>query len=136
MKSTCIGFAFAVLALVALPAGADTFDGTEPFVCAHLESVECTSNRQCAHGSAHHVRIPSLVTVDVKRKKIVVLDEDRRGETTEIKSVTRGDGQLILQGSEGERGWTLLVRRDTGETVLTVSDGQAGFIVFGECATP
>ena len=70
MKNVCIGFVIAVLALLALPAAAETFDGSEPLVCAHLESVECTADRQCEHGSAHHVRIPSLVTLDVKKKRI------------------------------------------------------------------
>ena len=73
--------------------------------------------------------------MNVKDKKIEILDDGREGETTRIESMKRSEGRLILQGIEAGRGWTLLISETTGDTTLTVSDAGFAFAAFGACTT-
>jgi hypothetical protein len=41
------------------------------------------------------------------------------------------DGNMILQGVEGRRAWSMVITKETGKMTATVSDHQFGFVVFG-----
>lgn len=123
-------------ALGASPVAAEPFDGSQTLVCAYMQTYECNGEDACKPGDADDVRIPDFVRVDFGKKTITALDEERRGETTSIRHVERTEGRVILQGVEGGRGWSLLLSEATGTTVLTVSDDQDAFVVFGECTRP
>jgi hypothetical protein len=132
------GFFLAMAAvLVALPAtGEAPFDGSTTLICASIQTISCNVDGLCESGDADDVRIPDFLKVDFKKKKITALDPERRGESTEIRTLERAEGRLILQGVENGRGWNLALSEATGNTVLTVSDPEAGFVVFGECTEP
>ena len=40
---------------------------------------------------------------------------------------------LVLQGVDGGRGWSLVIRQDNGHMTLSVADNHTGFVVFGSC---
>ena len=48
-------------------------------------------------------------------------------------TVDHMDGKLILQGTQGQRGWTMLIDEDTGRLSATVTADGEGFVVFGAC---
>jgi len=120
----------------ASPAAADPFDGSAALICAYMQTYECNGEKKCQRGDADDVRIPDFIRIDFDKKIITALDEERRGETTTIRHIERSEGRIILQGVEAGRGWSLLLSETTGETVLTVSDDQDAFVVFGECTRP
>ncbi len=122
--------------LWASPAASDPFDGSAALVCAYMQTYECNGESACQRGDADDVRIPDFIRIDFDKKTITALDEERRGETTTIRHIERSEGRIILQGVEGGRGWSLLLSEATGNTVLTVSDDQDAFVVFGECTRP
>ena len=122
--------------LWASPAASGPFDGSAALVCAYMQTYECNGEKKCQRGDADDVRIPDFVRIDFDKKTITALDEERRGETTTIRHIERTEGRIILQGVEGGRGWSLLLSEATGDTVLTVSDDQDAFVVFGECTRP
>jgi hypothetical protein len=128
--------AFAMAATPALPASADPIDGSKALVCSTNQTHDCDSASACDDGDPDDVRVPSLFKIDFGKKTITTLDEDRRGEVTKISSITKTERTIVLQGAEGNRGWTLLIGKEAGDTVLTVSDEYAGFVVFGACARP
>ena len=43
---------------------------------------------------------------------------------------------MLLQGAEGDRGWTVVIHEDTGKMSGTVSADGEGFVIFGQCALP
>ena len=127
----------ASLFVAAGSAKGDAFDGSQTLICAWIHTVECNTEGVCGdEGDADDLRIPDFIRVDFKGKKIVALDEERRDEVTKIQNQQRENGQLILQGVEAGRAWSLLISETSGDTVLTVSDEKAGFVAFGECARP
>jgi hypothetical protein len=43
------------------------------------------------------------------------------------------EGNLILQGVQNGKGWTMVIAEGTGKATITASDNQVGFVVFGAC---
>ncbi len=121
--------------LVVSTAAAGLYDGSQPVICSFMQSVEC-SEEECDTGDADDVVIADFVRIDFKKKKISILDEGRRDESTEIRTIEKLDDRVILQGIESGRGWSLSIDSDTGETVLAVSGQGTAFAVFGECTLP
>ena len=54
---------------------------------------------------------------------------------TEIQTVERGDGNIILQGRQSGRAFSWIIEELTGEGTLTVSSLEAGVTVFTVCTT-
>jgi hypothetical protein len=79
--------------------------------------------------------IPRFLKVNFKNKTISATEESGREDTSRIKNIERVNGNLILQGSENGRGWTMVISEETGKISATVSDEQAGFVVFGASTT-
>jgi hypothetical protein len=121
----------------AWPAGAAApFDGSVPLICASIQSFECDPDQDvCDEGDADDVVAPDFMRIDFEKKQLISLDEDHRGQITSIGSVQKLEDGVILQGSEGGRGWTLRLT-DSGQTVMTVSDPLAAFVIFGSCTKP
>ncbi len=78
--------------------------------------------------------------VDFKEKKLIGIQQSKKGPPSPIERMERVDGKLILQGAEdgveGVRdglGWTLAISEEIGRMVLTASGDNVGFVIFGAC---
>ncbi len=129
-------FLIAWMCVAAAPAWAATFDGSTEVICAFMHAIECTSEGNCSQGDADDVSIADFIRIDFKKKRMLLLDEERRGETTAINRIEKLEDRLILQGIEAGRGWSLSINQETGDFVFTVSGRGSGFVVFGECTKP
>ncbi len=124
------------MCVAAAPAWAATFDGSQEVICAFMDAIECTSEGNCSQGDADDVSIADFMRIDFKKKQMLLLDEERRGETTAINRIEKFEDRLVLQGIEAARGWSLSIDQETGDFVFTVSGQGSGFVVFGECTKP
>ena len=123
--------AAAGLCLAPYPAGAaGKHDGSAPMLCVPIAVTECGAEGECKRGTAESVNLPQFIRVDVKAMTIRSEEEKRESP---IKTVEHMNGKLILQGTQGERGWTMLITEDTGRMSATVSADGEGFVVFGAC---
>jgi len=128
-----------VLAAVILSLGAYTveaagkYDGSTPLLCVPISVTECETDGECRRVTAARVNLPQFLRVDVKGMKI---RDQETGRESPIKNVERANGRVILQGAQGERGWTLTIADDTGKMSATVSADGEGFIIFGACTLP
>ena len=52
---------------------------------------------------------------------------------TVIGSSTRNEGELLLQGVENGRGWSMAITEATGRMVISVAGDEIAFVVFGAC---
>ncbi len=129
-------FLIAWMCVAGPPAWAATFDGSTEVICAFMDAIECTSDGNCSQGDADDVSIADFMRIDFKKKRMLLLDEERRGETTAINRIEKLEDRLILQGIEATRGWSLSIDQETGDFVFTVSGQGSGFVVFGECTKP
>ena len=123
--------AAAGLCLAPNPAGAaGKHDGSAPLLCVPIGVTECGAEGECKRGTAESVNLPQFMRVDVKA--MTIRSEEQKRESP-IKTVEHMNGKLILQGTQGERGWTMLIVEDTGRLSATVTADGEGFVVFGAC---
>ncbi len=125
----------AALALcAAAPARAAAIDGTQVLVCASLHTFDCSAGGTCVESTAEGVNMADLLEVDPKGKKLTALDNDHRGQASEIVEAKEAEGRLVLSGVDGARGWKLAIQEESGDSVLTVSDSSIAIVIYGECA--
>ena len=134
-KIKFMGLAFLGLILTPLSSSAGPFDGSVPLLCAVIQIVECGVDGECYPGQPEIANIPRFLKINFKNKTISATEESGRKETSRIKNIERAKGNLILQGSENGRGWTIVISEETGKISATVSDDRAGFVVFGASTT-
>lgn len=126
-----------LLALTAPAAAwANEIDGSKPALCAVIETAECTADRQCQHGLAGHVQMPTFFRVDFKKKKVDAKPLEGGEIVSAIKSLDRTDSSLILSGTENGRGWSMVIDQKTGGMALTLTGLDASFVIFGACTIP
>ena len=135
-KIKFIGLALLCLILTPLSIAAADFDGSKPLLCAIIETFECGYGTECQWGTAQSINLPQFLKIDFKEKKIGGTRENGEVLTTKIENMERSDGKLVLQGTQNNKGWSMLINEATGKMTITVSDDQAGFVVFGACTTP
>jgi len=112
---------------------AGKYDGSVPLLCVPISVTECGADGECKRATAERVNLPQFLRVDVKAMKV---REQETGRESPIKNVERANGRVILQGAQGERGWTLTIAEETGKMSATVSADGEGFIIFGACTLP
>jgi hypothetical protein len=115
---------------------AGDFDGSKPLICALIETFECAVGEECQRALPSDIDVPQFLKLDFKRKKISGTTEDGESRTSPIESMIHLDGNLILQGVQNGRAWSMVINESTGKCIISASDDQTGFIVFGACTTP
>ena len=109
-------------------------DGSAPLLCAIGAIMECDGSSLCQHYTAfQHPDFPPFLRIDVGERRIT--DATGNGRATEIKSVARLDGRLILQGGENGRGWSATIAEATGRMSAGIVADEYTFALFGACAT-
>ena len=76
------------------------------------------------------MNLPQFIRVDLKT--MTIRSEEQKRESP-IKTVEHMNGKVILQGTQGARGWTMLIDEDSGRLSATVTADGEGFVVFGAC---
>jgi hypothetical protein len=113
-------------------AWAGPIDGSRPFLCAVTAILECGAAGQCERHIAEDETAPAILKVDVAGQTVTT----GTARKSAIKSVTRLDGQLILQGNENGRGWSATIDEDTGGMAVAIVDNDYTFSLFGACTLP
>lgn len=122
-----------ILALAPAMARASQFDGSQPLICASLVAVGCGADGECDSGTAESVNLPEFFRINFAGKAVIGHRADGTTVETAIQRLEQGDGQVHLQGMEGERSWTAALSEETGRFTLAVSGNRVGFLVFGAC---
>ena len=84
-------------------AAASKYDGSVPLVCVPLAVTECGVEGECQKGTPQSVNLPQFFSVDFKTMTIRAVEQNRESA---IKAVDRVNGKMILQGVQGQLGWT------------------------------
>ena len=124
------------LAAPAPPASAaGKYDGSKPMLCAVTAVSECTKDGACERSAPQEGNnLPGFVRVDVKAK--LLTDNDVSGRKTEIKSSAIVDNQLMLQGAENGKAWSIVIASDSGIFGSSVVEDDGLFAIFGRCTIP
>ena len=134
------------LKLLALVAGifaatvaAGEFDGSEPLICSFGQIVECDNGSQCRVVSDDSVDAPDFVKLDFRKKQIVSTTAGEDSPALGI-NVTDLTTHLVVQDTQGSGegnalGYSLLIDKSTGRMTAAGAGEDAGFIIFGACAS-
>jgi hypothetical protein len=126
------------LAWLAAPSpalAAGKYDGSRPILCAVTAVSECTADGNCERSAPQAGNnLPSFLRVNLSGR--VLTDNEGGGRKTEIKASSIVDGQLILQGGENGKGWTMVIASETGRWGGSVVEDDGLFAVFGSCTLP
>jgi len=123
----------AVAAVGASPMGAmaaGKYDGSTPFLCVPIAINECTPDGECRRVAAEKVNLPQFLKVDAKAQQVT---SEETGRKSPVKNVEHLDGNMILQGGQAGRGWTMTISETTGKMSVAITSEGEGFVVFGAC---
>lgn len=112
---------------------AGKYDGSVPFLCVPTAVAECVAEGECRPGTAESENLPDFFKIDLKAKTVRAED---KGRLSLIKRIDRGDGEIILYGSEAERSWVLMIQEKTGKMSAAVTRDGESFAIFGICPAP
>ena len=132
-KLNLLGYILLCVLIAPLAATAGDFDGSKPLICAAVSTVSCSDGNECHRGIAEDIDFPQFLRIDFVKNKITTTRNPQIEKITDIRNMERLEGELILQGVEGGRGWSLSIWEATGKMVITASGQEEGFIVFGAC---
>jgi len=62
--------------------------------------------------------------------------DDGSGRKTDIRGSTFADDQLLLQGFENGKAWSMVIKSDTGRWGGSVVEDDGSFALFGSCTLP
>ena len=126
--TACLGFAW--------PAGAaGKYDGSAPMLCAVTAVSECTADGNCQRSQPQAGNnLPTFMRVGLKAK--VLRADDGSGRKTDIKGSSVVDDQLMLQGIENGKAWSMVIKSDTGRWGGAVVEDDGSFALFGACTLP
>ena len=126
--TVCLGFAWPADA-------AGKYDGSAPMLCAVTAVSECTADGKCERSAPQAGNnLPTFMRVDVKGRTLT--DNDGSGRKTEIKASSIVDGQLMLQGIENGKAWSMVIKSETGRWGGSVVEDDGSFALFGACTLP
>ena len=120
--------ALGVLPFLTTAALAADFDGSKPLICATIASMECARGDDCASGLPEDVGAPAFMRLHFAKKAVV-----GPKHTSPILLQEATDKQLLLQGREGNFGWTIALDSSSGEMSVTLVNRGSAFVLFGNC---
>jgi hypothetical protein len=120
-------------ALVPVSATAAGLDGKASLICAAIDVVGCTNGPGCMEGRASAFQLPQFMVVDFENKLIRATDESGHKEVSPIRNSEQTEKQIILQGVENHRGWSVAIDRQSGEMTISSVGAEVGFMIFGAC---
>jgi hypothetical protein len=128
-----LGVIAGAVALCVAPFGAvaaGKYDGSTPFLCIPVVVSECGPDGECKRVTADSVNLPQFFKVDVKAQKV---HSEETGRASPVTGIEHLDGNMILQGAQAGRGWTMTIAEETGKMSAAISSGGEGWVVFGAC---
>ncbi|MCC7258074.1 MAG: hypothetical protein IT486_06850 [Gammaproteobacteria bacterium] len=122
-----------VAAAVAGSAVADDLTGADRLLCSTLRATACTAAGNCESLPPGELNIPQFVQVSVKGKELSTTPASGEDRRTLVQTVSRGDGQIVLQGYESGRAFSLVIDEASGQAAFASAAESRGVVVFAAC---
>lgn len=126
-----------VAAVIAAFAGAtalaDDVSGSESLLCYGLEAARCETGAACEVLQPWQLNMPDFVKLDLRGKRMHTTATSAEQRDTEIESIERHNGSILLQGQQDERAFSWLITEATGEGTLSIAASGLGLTVFTTC---
>jgi len=130
------GFTAVIAALMAFGpapgARADDLSGADQLLCASLSATRCTQEG-CTTDRPVVWNIPQFIEVDLKARTLHTTAASGQNRSTPIASLTRQDGQIVIQGLEEGRAFSFVIDEATGNLNAAIATPAGANVVFAAC---
>jgi hypothetical protein len=112
---------------------AAAIDGSQPFICATIQILECEQNLRCEEETVENVDVPQFLKISVQEKTAVGTRPSGEPVNAKIELIRHAEKTLFLQGVEKKLGWSMAIDEAAGHMTLMIHDQGSGFVIFGAC---
>jgi hypothetical protein len=120
----------ALSAMTTLTAAAEEFDGSVPLVCTPQKAHDCMPTENKCNPLKRESKDSIDFGIDVAKKEV---KSPFRTTTLPIETVDNNEQSLVLQGTDLQFAWSMVIHREKGTMTLTVADRKGAYVVFGQC---
>jgi hypothetical protein len=128
-------FLFFALSTVLLmtTAAADDVRDAKVLLCSSLEMSLCTSGGGCIDMLPEDMNAPLFVRIDIKDKRLSTTEASGENRETVATALERFDDNLVIQGYENARAFSMLIHEPTGYATFTSVTDLNSSTIFGVC---
>jgi hypothetical protein len=112
---------------------ADDVSGSDTLLCYGLSAARCETGEGCETVEPWRLNLPDFVKLDLRGKRLQTTAGSADQRETALQTVTRDNGTILIQGSQGERAFSWLITETSGEGTLSVAAHGQGVTVFTVC---
>jgi hypothetical protein len=123
----------AVAAVLPSIAAADDLTGQDRMLCTAVEATRCMESGTCTSELPWNLNIPQFIEVDLKAKTFSTTKASGENRSTPIRTVSREDGLIILQGFEAGRAFSFVIHEESGMASVAVARDGLTVSIFGAC---
>ena len=112
---------------------ADDLTDSNSLLCYGWSASVCSIEGECELTAPWELNMPDFLKIDLGTRIAETTETAPEARETEIQTLEREDGTIVLQGRQGERAFSWLIVEATGEGTLTMSTPGEGITVFTLC---
>ena len=112
---------------------ADDLTDSDSLVCYGWSASVCSIEGECENTAPWQLDMPDFPRLDLRARVVTSTETAPEERVTEIQTLVRENGTIVLQGRQGERAFSWLIVEATGEGTLTMSTPGEGVTVFTLC---
>ena len=112
---------------------ADDLTDSNSLVCYGWSASVCSIEGECENTAPWQLDMPDFLRLDLRARIVTSTETAPEERVTEIQTLVRENGTIVLQGRQGERAFSWLIVEATGEGTLTMSTPGEGITVFTLC---
>lgn len=123
----------AVLALATLTTSADDVSKADRILCSTLQIDVCVAGEACSAMLPADINVPQFIVIDARAGKLMTTAASGENRETVARTNERADGQLLLQGMEAGRAFSLVIHEASGEASFASAADGRGLVAFAAC---
>lgn len=112
---------------------ADDVSGSDSLLCYGLSAARCETGEGCEMVDPWRLNLPDFVKLDLRGKRLLTTAGSAEQRNTALQAVTRDNGSILIQGSQGQRAFSWLITETSGEGTLSIAGVGQGVTIFTVC---
>lgn len=112
---------------------ADDVSDSRHLLCTTLDAYVCLEDLGCNWYAPGELNVPRFLHVDARTRTLSTTEASGENRESVADSASRSGGQLVLQGTEAGRAYSLFIDEGTGEATFAAAAEGRSVTVFGAC---
>lgn len=133
MNASLFRIAAAIAAVLPVVAQADNVTGSKHLICASALVTQCYARGECETGPPWKWNMLQFVQLDLDKKTISSMPAAAQQKRSPITTLVREQGQILVQGTENGRAFSMVIVEETGQASLAVALDGITASAFGAC---